>query len=176
MLVAEATLNEVAAVPPKLTAVAPVRLVPVMVTVAPEVAVVGLNDAMVGVAIGRLNVNPAKEAAPPDVVTLTLPDAPAPTTAVMLVAEATLNEVAAVPPKLTAVAPVRLVPVMVTVAPEAAVVGVNDAIAGVGVAGVSGSSLPQPDIIKVKAIQIGSIMNVFIVFSLVVCITRYFIF
>jgi hypothetical protein len=65
---------------------------------------------------------------------------------------------------------------MVTVAPEAAVVGVNDAIAGVGVAVVSGSSLPQPDIIKVKAIQIGSIMNVFIVFSLVVCITRYFIF
>jgi hypothetical protein len=130
MLVAEATLNEVAAVPPKLTAVAPVRLVPVMVTVAPELAVVGLNDAMVGVAIGRLNVNPAKEAAPPGVVTLTLPDAPAPTTAVMLVAEATLNEVAAVPPKLTAVAPKKLVPVMVTVAPNVVEVGVKAEIVG----------------------------------------------
>jgi hypothetical protein len=52
---------------------------------------------------------------PFDVVTLTLPVAPAPTAAVILVALTTVNEVAAVPPKLTAVAPVKFVPVMVTV-------------------------------------------------------------
>ena len=48
-------------------------------------------------------------------VTLTLPVAPVPTTAVILVALTTVNEVAAVPPKLRAVAPVKSVPVMVTV-------------------------------------------------------------
>ena len=41
-------MNEVAAVLPKLTAVAPLRFVPVIVTVAPVVVVVGVNDVMVG--------------------------------------------------------------------------------------------------------------------------------
>ena len=62
-----------------------------------------------------INVNPTLLAMPFDVVTLTLPVAPVPTTAVMLVALTTVNEVAAVPPKLTAVAPVKFVPVIVTV-------------------------------------------------------------
>ncbi len=43
------TIKEVAATPPKLTAVAPVKLVPVMVTVAPEPALAGVNDEIVGV-------------------------------------------------------------------------------------------------------------------------------
>ena len=52
----------------------------------------------------------------PGLVTLTLPDVPAaPGMAVMVVAFTIVNEVAAVPPKLTAVTPVKLVPVMVTV-------------------------------------------------------------
>jgi hypothetical protein len=54
-------------------------------------------------------------AVPPSVVTDIFPVAPFPTTAVILVALTTVKEVAAVPPKLTAVAPVKLVPVMVTV-------------------------------------------------------------
>jgi len=132
MLVAETTLNEVAAVPPKLTAVAPVKLVPVMVTVAPIAALIGLNDVTVGAVGVPMNVNPARVAVPPGVVTLTLPEVPAATTAVMLVAETTLNDVAAVPPKLTAVAPVKLVPVIVTVAPIAALVGVKELIVGAG--------------------------------------------
>jgi hypothetical protein len=41
------------------------------------------------------------------------------TTAVMLVALATLNDVAATPPMLTAVAPVKLLPVIVIVPPMA---------------------------------------------------------
>jgi hypothetical protein len=52
---------------------------------------------------------------PLDVVTLTLPVDPAPITAVMEVALTTVNEVAAVPPKLTALTPVKFVPVIVTV-------------------------------------------------------------
>ena len=64
-------------------------------------------------AVTTVKVNPARVAVPPGVVTLTFPDAPVPTTAVMLVAELTVNDVAAVPPKLTAVAPVKFVPVIV---------------------------------------------------------------
>ena len=57
---------------------------------------------------------------PPGVVTVTstVPD-PAGATAVMEVADTTLKEVAAVEPNLTAVAPVRFVPVTVTEVPPA---------------------------------------------------------
>ena len=41
-----------AAVPPKLTAVAPVKLVPVMVTVVPLPAEVGVKEVRVGTAVG----------------------------------------------------------------------------------------------------------------------------
>nr|WP_245659861.1 hypothetical protein [Nocardia gamkensis] len=52
-------------------------------------------------------------------MTFTAPATPGGTTAVIWVAETMVNEVAAVAPKVTAVAPVRLVPVSVTVfAPE----------------------------------------------------------
>ena len=57
---------------------------------------------------------PANVPVPDAVVTETVPEAPAPTVALMLVALTTVNEVAAVPPKLTAVAPVKFVPVIVT--------------------------------------------------------------
>ena len=54
-------------------------------------------------------------AVPPVVVTDIIPVVPLATTAVMLVALTTVKEAAGVPPKLTAVAPVKSVPVMVTV-------------------------------------------------------------
>ena len=75
-------------------------------------------------------VNPARTAVPSGVVTLTLPLVPAATTAVILVAETTLKEAAAVPPKLTAVVPRKLTPVMVTVVPVAALVGLKEVITG----------------------------------------------
>ena len=114
ILVAELTVNEVAATPPKLTAVAPVKFVPVIVIDVPVPPLVGVNAVTVG---GGTNVNPANDAVPPGVVTFTFPVAPIPTTAVILVAELTVNEVAATPPKLTAVAPVKFVPVIVTDVP-----------------------------------------------------------
>jgi hypothetical protein len=84
---------------------------------------------MVG-AVAELYINPASKAVPPGVVTNTLPEAPAAITAVILVADTTVNEAAGVLPKLTAVAPVKLVPVIVTIVPEAADVGVNDVMVG----------------------------------------------
>jgi hypothetical protein len=111
ILVALTTLNEVAAVPPKLTAVAPVKLVPVIVTVCPVPAEIGLNEVIVG---GGKYVNPANVPVPDAVVTETTPEVPAATVALMLVALTTVNVVAAVPPKLTADAPVKFVPVRLT--------------------------------------------------------------
>jgi hypothetical protein len=128
--VAELTVKLAAAVPPKLTALAFVKLVPVIVTDAPAAAVTGVKEVIVG-AVAEY-VNPASVAVPLAVVTLTEPVVPAPTTAVICVADTTLKLVAAVLPKLTAPAPVRLVPVIVTDAPAPAVAGVKDVIVGAG--------------------------------------------
>ena len=84
---------------------------------------------MVGVLAER-RVKPVLVAVPKGVVILTVPLLPDPTTAVMVVLFTTIKETAAVPPKLTAVAPVKLVPVIVTVAPAAAELGVKEVIVG----------------------------------------------
>ena len=74
---------------------------------------------------------------PPGVVTATstVPAAWAGVIAVMVVALTTVKLVAAVPPNVTAVAPVRLVPVMVTLVPPSVVplAGVIDVTVGGGV-------------------------------------------
>ena len=73
---------------------------------------------------------------PPAVVTptWTVP-VPAGAVAVICVAEFTVKPVAGVPPKLTAVAPMRLVPVMVTLVPPVAgpVVGETAVTVGAGI-------------------------------------------
>jgi hypothetical protein len=74
------TVKDVAAVPPKLTAVAPKKFVPVIVTVAPLAALLGVKDVMLGAGI---KVNPACKSVPPGVVTETLPEDPLATTAVI---------------------------------------------------------------------------------------------
>ena len=56
--------------------------------------------------------------------TLTEPDAPLPTTAVMVVESMTVKAAAGTPPKLTAVAVVRFVPFIVTVESLAAAAGI----------------------------------------------------
>src|SRR5437764_823305 len=98
--VAEVTVNVVAATPPKDTTLAPVKLVPVMVTTVPPAEVAEVATGVV-------------------TVTSTVPAAPAGEVAVIEVAEATVKVVAGVAPNLTAVAPVKLVPVMVTEVPPA---------------------------------------------------------
>ena len=114
-------------VPPNVATVAPERFAPVIVTVVPPRVdpELGATDAIVG--IGATNVNPAVDVAePPDVVTTTstAPAACAGVVAVTCVAEPTVNEVAAVPPKVTDVVLLRFVPVIVTAVPPA--VGPDD--------------------------------------------------
>ena len=109
--------------PPKLTLVAPVKLVPVMVTVVPAVDDVGVKEDIVG---GGKKVKPARESLPVAVVTFTQPLAPAPTTAVIEVADTTLKLLAEMLPKVTEEAPPKFIPVMVTVLPAPAVVGLNE--------------------------------------------------
>lgn len=98
---------------------------PVIYIVPPAKTPPGVMAVTVGVAL-----KPTSDAVPPGVVTNTLSFAPAGTTAVILVGLITLNEVAGVAPaqvwpKLTAVAPVKLVPVNVMAAPLGAEVGVK---------------------------------------------------
>jgi len=64
------------------------------------------------------------------VVTLTLPDAPEETTAVIVVGLTTVKELAGTDPKLTAVAPVKFKPVIVTTVPFVPLVGENEIIWG----------------------------------------------
>ena len=141
--VAETTVTSVAAVPPMLTAVAPVRLVPLMVTEAPVPPEVGVKPVIVGAAIKvKLSV---LVAVPPGVVTETVPVVPLPTLAVTWVAETTVTSVAAVPPMLTAVAPVRLVPLMVTEVPVTPDAGVNELIVGAAAGTVKFKVVVAPD-------------------------------
>ena len=77
--------------------------------------------------------NPVLIAVPAGVVTTTLPEAPLPTVAVMLVELLTRNDCALTPPKLTAVAPVKLVPVIVTGVPVPALTGVKEMMVGGGI-------------------------------------------
>ena len=126
-VVALTGVKEDAAVPPKLAAVTPVKFVPVMVTVVPVLAGLGLIAVTVGAGI---NVKPARIPIPCGEVTCTLPLAPPATIAAIVDELTTVKEDAAVPPKLTAVAPVKFVPVMVTVVPLPAGLGVNEVIVG----------------------------------------------
>ena len=127
ILLALATANDVAGVPPKLTAVALVKLVPVMFTNAPAAPKVGVNDVTVG---GCRKIKPESPAEPDGVITDTLPEVPAPTTAVMVFASITVNDVASVPPNFTAVVPVKFAPFIVTTVPAPPNVGLKEEMPG----------------------------------------------
>ena len=132
--VAATTVNGTAT-PPTLTAVAPVKLRPLMVMVVvvePLGMVVGVKLVITGAGTG-VKVKPAILAVPSGVVTLTSPDCAATgTTAVIRVAELTTKLCAATPPKLTALAPVKLLPEITTLVPGVAVAGVKPVMRGPG--------------------------------------------
>ena len=117
------------ATPLKVTAVAPNRLVPVIVTGEPNVGVklviVGFRTTAVTVKLEVETTDPA------GVVTVIGPEvAPVGTLAVKdKPVEATVGAAAATPLNFTPVAPNRFVPVIVTVAPTKLEVGVNGAVA-----------------------------------------------
>jgi hypothetical protein len=117
------TVNVVAAVAPKLTALAPVNPVPVTVTLVPPAAGPAFGETLATVgAFTKLNWSDAPVGlvpAPVVTVTSTVPAACAGDDAVIDVAEFTVNDAAAVPPKLTADAPVNPLPVIATLVPPA---------------------------------------------------------
>jgi len=118
------TVKLLAAVPWNLTAVAPVKLVPVSPTEVPAPPVVGEKLMMVGAGTTvKLN---ELVAVPPGVVTLIVPlVAPVGTVAAIVVELVTEKLVEAVPLNFTAVAPVKFVPVRVTEAPIPPLVGLK---------------------------------------------------
>jgi hypothetical protein len=127
MPVFEFTVKEAAGTPPKLTAAAFVKSVPVRVTVEPIVAVLDVTLEIVGAGI---KVKPEKLAVPPAVVTETFPLAPPLTTANTIVFETTVNDDAGVTPKLTAVVLINPVPVMVIKEPCPPDVGETEEMVG----------------------------------------------
>src|SRR4051812_38270424 len=90
----------------------------------PVLPEVGEKEVIVG---GGIKINPVFDTLPAGCVTTIVPLAPAPTVAVSVVPEPfTEILVAGTPPKVTCVAPVKLVPESVTVAPGAAATGLNE--------------------------------------------------
>ena len=130
------TVKPVAGVAPKFTAVAPLKFVPVMVTVVAPAVGPAVGEMLVTVgAATKVNWSAADVAlVPPAVVTLTstVPALPTGAVAVICVAELTVKPVAAVAPKVTAVAPLKFVPVMVTVVPPAVGPAVGEMLVMVG--------------------------------------------
>ena len=122
--VSEFTVKVVAATPPKVTLLVPVRPVPVITTTAPGGPLVGLNPDTVG---PTTTVKTAElVAVPPGVVTTIFPViAPVGTVAVTCVSEFTVKVVAATPPKVTLLVWVNPVPVITTAVPTGPLVGLN---------------------------------------------------
>jgi len=128
--VTELTVKLCAAVPPNDTAVAPVKLVPVITTDVPVPPDAGVKEVMVGEDI-VIKVKLLLEVAVLPLTIVIAPVVPELTIAVICVAELTVKLCAVVPPKDTAVAPVKLVPVITTDVPVPPDTGVKELMVGV---------------------------------------------
>jgi len=127
ILLAEFTVN-VALTPLNFTDVAPVKLLPLIVTEVPTGPLVGENDVIVGPPV-TVNV-PELVSEQAGVVTLILPVvAPDGTVAVIFDEELTVKD-ADVPLNFTEVAPLKFEPLIVTDVPTGPLVGENDEIVG----------------------------------------------
>jgi hypothetical protein len=124
------TKKLVAATPPKLTAVAPVKFVPVIVTIAVAAALVGKKLVMVGARKVKL-ANGVE--VPPGVATRIFPALPTPPTfAVIVVGLITMTPVAVTVPTVTMAGATKFVPVIVIRSPATPLVGVMLVMVGVG--------------------------------------------
>src|ERR1039457_752422 len=90
----ETTVNEVAAVSPKLTDVAVVKFFPLIVIMPLVPAESGVNELMTGIFKGSINLKPLIVSDPYADVTIIFPEAPLPTIAVITESETTVNEMA----------------------------------------------------------------------------------
>ena len=95
-----------------------------------QIVVDGLAVIFIVGVIGVQNVNPLSEPVPPGPEILTSPVVPSATVAFIVVELTTSNELAGVPPKFTALAPVKFVPVIVTTVPLFPVPGEKSIIVG----------------------------------------------
>jgi hypothetical protein len=130
--VLELTVNDAEA-PLNPTAVAPLKFVPLMVTLVPAAPLVGENELIVGAGGGApVTVKlVGLVAVPPGVVTVIGPlVAPLGTFAVICVLDTIVKVVSETPLNRTAVAPVKFVPVIVTLESAAPLVGENELIVG----------------------------------------------
>ncbi|GAC1639289.1 MAG: hypothetical protein NVS9B14_20370 [Candidatus Acidiferrum sp.] len=142
---ASVTVN-VAAVPLNFTLVAPVKFVPVRVTLVPTGPLVGETAVIVGTAAVTVKL-PIEVVEPCGVTIVIFPvTALAGTVTVTLVTLTTENVVAGTPPTETEVAPFKLVPVIVTEVPTVPLVGEKLVIVGVfeGCGGVTVFVAPPP--------------------------------
>jgi hypothetical protein len=131
ILVFEFTTNAVAAVPLKLTAVLPVKPLPLIVTEVPTGPLAGENEVTLA---GGATVNVPLVAVPPGVVTLTVPlTAPVGTVVLIWMSETTVKVAVLLLENLTDVVPVKLVPLMVTGRPIAPLAGDSEVMAGLTV-------------------------------------------
>jgi hypothetical protein len=122
-------VNDAAATPLKVTAVAPVKLVPVMVTGMPGPPEAGVNDVIVGVGYQVKLV--LLVAVPPVLLTVIAPVVPAPTVACIKMSLTTVNDVAAVVPNNTVgVELLKPVPFMLITAPGPPNAGEKDVMVG----------------------------------------------
>jgi hypothetical protein len=151
----ELIVNQVAAVEPKETPVAPVKLLPVSVTTVPPAA-----DPEVGamaVIAGTVAADTVKWSAEPvdDVPALvttvmsTVPAASGGDVAMICVSDSTVNAAAAVLPKFTPAAPVKLLPVIVTMTPPAVVPEEGETLLTAGAVAavyVNWSDVPEADV------------------------------
>jgi hypothetical protein len=116
----DTTVNELTEVPPRVITEVLSKYEPVMVISDPVAAAVGLKLVMIGAGI---NEKPDNEASQPTEITLTKPDEPVPTLALMEPEDTTVKDSTGVPPKLTAEVLEKLEPVIVITAPAPAAVG-----------------------------------------------------
>ncbi len=137
IVVGETMVKEDAATPPTVTEFAPVKFAPIMEIVAPGAAEVGEKLMMVGAGGRTVKVVRPLVTVPPGVVMLITPVL-APLGTVMLTVPSRFTvKVAATPPMLTLLAPVRFVPVTVMTVPAAPEAGEKLVMVGAGVVTVN---------------------------------------
>ncbi|HEV8488778.1 MAG TPA: hypothetical protein VGQ58_03205, partial [Candidatus Limnocylindrales bacterium] len=134
------TLPKEALTPLNLTAVAPVKAEPLMVTLVPTGPPVGAKLSRVGLTLKLVALVPV----PPGVVTLSLPVVAPPGTEVAIVLSFVTLKLAPVPLNLTAVAPLKPEPLTVTLFPTGPDVGVKLETTGTAASADAGASAAQP--------------------------------
>ena len=127
--VAEVTVARILPKKTKFPAGLVLKLLPVMVTDAPNGADNGFMDVITGAVPGTY-VNVPRDPVPDGFVIEMLPVNPNPIVAVIVVGDTIVKEEAAEPPNFTEVEPVKLEPVMVTRVPAGPEVGLKELMIG----------------------------------------------